>query len=142
MSQQLWEPSVLREQLVLWGRVAVWGLLVLPETLWWLVQLAAPVAPVESVEPGEPRQLGQRGLRELWERLMVRPAQLVQPILLEPAAQRGEPGAPGESKQSVQPELVPLPEAPGEPELLRPLEEWGELSDRTTQPGRHHCCQR
>lgn len=99
VSQQLWEPSMLREQLVLWGRVAVWGLLVLPETLWWLVQLAAPA---------EPR----------------------------------EPGAPGESKQSVQPELVPLPEAPGEPELLRPLEEWGELSDRTTQPGRHHCCQR
>ena len=71
MSQQLWEPSVLREQLVLWRRVAVWGLLVLPETLWWLVQLAAPVESVEPVESGEPRQLGQRGLRELWERLMV-----------------------------------------------------------------------
>ena len=45
---------MLREQLVLWGRVAVWGLLVLPETLWWLVQLAAPVESVESVEPVEP----------------------------------------------------------------------------------------
>ena len=33
VSQQLWELPVPREQMVPRGRVAVWGVLVLPETL-------------------------------------------------------------------------------------------------------------